>query len=131
MSLNALVGNSGETGPVCEGFSKEFKVLCDNAGIPCELSTGIGSNNAGSDNHMWNIVQIDGQWYGMDATWNDPNESDVPVTGLESNDYTLLGSDTPVDGMTFSESHQLKDMGPADGYDLTNEPALSPTPLAQ
>lgn len=52
---------------VCEGYSRAFKYLCDMVGIPCELVIG----NTDID-HMWNLVQIDGEWYHIDVTWDDP-----------------------------------------------------------
>lgn len=52
---------------VCEGYSRAFKYLCDMANIPCELVLG----DADID-HMWNLVQIDGEWYHIDVTWDDP-----------------------------------------------------------
>ena len=63
--LGALDGRIGTHGPVCEGYARAFKVLCDKLGIPCVLVDGA--------NHMWNYVQMeDGKWYGVDVTWNDP-----------------------------------------------------------
>lgn len=38
--LSALQGRSGREGPVCEGYSRAFKVLCDWARIPCVLEDG-------------------------------------------------------------------------------------------
>lgn len=52
---------------VCEGYSKLFQYLCYNIGI--NATQVIGTSNGG--NHMWNAVKIDGEWYQIDATWND------------------------------------------------------------
>lgn len=71
-SFGALVyGNA-----VCEGYSKAFKLLCDRAGIPCVLVGG----NAGGESHMWNYVQLDGAWYLVDATFDDPVGGDPRYT---------------------------------------------------
>lgn len=73
--------------PVCEGYSRAFKLICDELDIPCILITGRG-NGA---NHMWNYVQLeDGAWYAVDVTWNDTANTD---------DYLVVGADT------FSEDH--------------------------
>lgn len=53
---------------VCAGYSKAYQLLMEEAGIPCEYITGTA--NGGS--HGWNIVNIDGQWYHVDTTWDDP-----------------------------------------------------------
>ena len=56
---------------LCEGYAKAFKLLCNRAGIPCELV--IGTENGQS--HMWNYVQLDGQYYHMDVTFDDTTGS--------------------------------------------------------
>ena len=67
--------------PVCEGYAKALKMICDEMDIPCILVSGIGDGGE----HMWNYVQMeDGKWYAMDVTWNDS-------TG--HNGYLLVGKD--------------------------------------
>ena len=62
-----------EKSVVCEGYAKTFKYIMDGLGIPCILVSGTGTNSSGeTESHMWNYVQIDGAWYGIDATWDDP-----------------------------------------------------------
>ena len=73
---------------VCEGYAEAFKMLCDREGIPC--ITVIGTGNGGA--HKWNMVLMeDGEWYTLDATWDDQTESDNAVTFYE---YFLIGSNT-------------------------------------
>ena len=58
---------------VCEGYAKSFKYLMDELGIPCVIVIGKGTNSSGqSENHAWNYVQINGIWYAVDSTWDDP-----------------------------------------------------------
>lgn len=58
---------------VCEGYAKGFKYLMDELGIPCVIVIGKGTNSSGqSENHAWNYVQINGIWYAVDSTWDDP-----------------------------------------------------------
>ena len=53
--LSALTGSTGETGPVCEGYARAFKVLCGQKGIPCVLVDGTATSNGTSgEAHMWN-----------------------------------------------------------------------------
>ena len=82
---------------VCEGYSKSFKILCNEFGIPCILVSGTGISST-SGAHMWNYVQMeDGAWYGMDVTWDD---------SLGSYDYFLVGSGTQVTKQrTFGQDH--------------------------
>ena len=58
---------------VCEGYAKSFKYLMDGLGIPCTLVIGQATNSTGkTENHAWNYVQISGNWYAIDCTWDDP-----------------------------------------------------------
>ena len=59
---------------VCEGYSKAFQLLCDTAGVPCLIINGV-TNDETETLHMWNKVQMDGEWYNMDLTWDDPEGS--------------------------------------------------------
>ena len=51
---------------LCEGYSKAFMYLCQSVGIQCVCVAGY----AGED-HMWNMLRLDGEWYHMDTTWDD------------------------------------------------------------
>lgn len=58
---------------VCEGYAKAFKYLMDSIDIPCVLIIGKATNlEQKTENHAWNYVQIDGIWYAIDCTWDDP-----------------------------------------------------------
>ena len=58
---------------VCEGYARSFKYILDDLGIPCVLAIGTGTNSRGeTERHAWNYVEIDGQWYAIDCTWDDP-----------------------------------------------------------
>ena len=106
-SLKSLMGNFGINGPVCDGYSRGFKTVCDRLGIPVVLETGTASIGSHSELHMWMSVKVDGTWYGMDTTWNDPivKGKDGKVSGYENEKYLLVGNDTVVDGAKFGVSH--------------------------
>lgn len=139
---NALHGNKGENGPVCEGYARAFKVLCDRENIPCVLVTGDAKAFEGDtpEGHMWNYVQVGGAWYAVDVTWNDGDNS-----GADHSNWLLIGADKVQGGLKFTESHPcenrenglIKDTfitftnGPelsATDYDPTAEPVATPTP---
>lgn len=66
---------------VCESYAKLFVAVMDELGIPADYCTSDVMN------HMWNYVQLDGNWYHIDITWNDP----VPNTiGRSLHTYFLL-----------------------------------------
>lgn len=60
---------------VCDGYARLLKILCDNAGLRCEIITGYARSNMNrvgeqfKSNHRWNAVLLDSNWYLMDATW--------------------------------------------------------------
>lgn len=53
---------------VCEGYSRALDILCYLSGIECICISGTGNGGG----HGWNKVKIDGQWYNVDVTWDDP-----------------------------------------------------------
>lgn len=58
---------------VCEGYARAFKYLLDELDIPCVMVIGTGTNSQGeTENHAWNYVQLNGIWYAVDTTWDDP-----------------------------------------------------------
>ena len=58
---------------VCEGYAKAFKYLANSAGYECELMQGMATNSSGeSENHAWNCIKINDNWYEVDVTWDDP-----------------------------------------------------------
>ena len=108
--LSALRESTGALGPVCEGYSRAFKVLCDKLGIPCILAVGNakGSKYDSGEAHMWNEVQMGNEkWYAVDVTWNDPTGGNPgKVSGFENRFWLLLGkNDVVATDLTFAESH--------------------------
>lgn len=53
---------------VCEGYARAFQYLLYQAGVPCLFVTGDSKGVP----HAWNAVQLDGQYYYVDVTWDDP-----------------------------------------------------------
>lgn len=130
--ISALTGSEGTSGPVCEGYARAFKVLCDSAEIPCVLVDGnaINSSNKG-EAHMWNYVKVDDSWYGVDVTWDDPKGGNSgKVSGVENENYLLVGANSIPDsrsGLTFLESHPVENQVSSNGIAFINGPVLSLT----
>lgn len=55
---------------ICYGYSGSFQLLMDMLGIEC--ITVDGTINDDNDPHSWNMVNLDGSWYIVDVTWDDP-----------------------------------------------------------
>ena len=56
---------------ICLGYTTTFQLLMDLLEIPC--ITVEGSAYHGTEEHAWNQVQLDGEWYCVDVTWDDPS----------------------------------------------------------
>lgn len=75
-----IIGPLGHGVGVCEGIAKSVKILCDALGIWCVIA--ICGNNPEKGikyRHTWNIVRINGQYYHLDATFDNTlgrNEDD-------------------------------------------------------
>ena len=57
---------------VCQGYAVAFYVFMNELGIPCTLMLGDALDNGTSIGHAWNAVKLDGYWYFVDVTWDDP-----------------------------------------------------------
>lgn len=65
----ALVEKKG----VCESYARTYKYILDELGIENILVVGTATNSTGvTEDHMWNNVKLNGKWYAIDPTWDDP-----------------------------------------------------------
>lgn len=62
---SAFVGKSS----VCAGYSRAVQYLLNQLGIECIYVVGTAQNQ---EAHAWNIVQCEGKYYHVDATFGDP-----------------------------------------------------------
>ncbi len=63
-AYDALIDQSA----VCEGYTAAAYRMFTDAGIECKVITGVADGGP----HSWNIVKVDGNWYNIDLTWDDP-----------------------------------------------------------
>lgn len=97
--------NDAYKGPICEGYAESFKVLCDRLDIPCLIIPGTAVSGGSSGGHVWNAVRIDGVWYNVDVTWDDPTSTSLINQDNSRLDYFLVGQSTVCDGKVFSSTH--------------------------
>lgn len=77
---------------VCEGYSLAYRLLMNLLGIETQMViSGVLPEGVA---HAWNRVKIDGQWYNVDATWDDTPK----VLPFTLGDY-FLTSDAMFHGM--------------------------------
>ncbi len=89
---------------VCEAYSRAFKSAMDSLKIPCVLVEGVFRHSAAHiEAHMWDLVQVEGVWYGVDVTMDDPDPADEdplvdaygkPTDKVAYDDYLLAGDVT-------------------------------------
>ena len=53
---------------ICGGYSDIMSIYLN--------TLGIQNYKVTSENHIWNLVNLDGTWYHLDMTWDDPVASD-------------------------------------------------------
>lgn len=69
---------------VCQGYSYLFKYVLDSLGIECVTVPST------ENSHMWNKVKLDGEWYNVDVTYDDPQpDTSTNISHL----YFLLNDD--------------------------------------
>ena len=61
---------------VCDSYAKAYYLLLREAGIPVDRINNI--------DHAWNVVQLGGEWYYVDCTWDDPGN------GMEHHQYCFV-----------------------------------------
>lgn len=70
---------------VCTGYSAAFRLLASREGIECGYVTGKGLDG---EAHMWNYVSSGGDYYYVDATWDDPVSDDGEESKMH--DYFMI-----------------------------------------
>lgn len=66
---------------ICLGYATSFQLLMDLAGIEC--ITVVGASSGSSQDHAWNMVKLDEDWYCVDTTWDDPVGLPPGITYIE------------------------------------------------
>lgn len=77
-AYSALV--NGKT--VCAGYARAFQYLMHQLGIPCYYCTGYSG-----ENHAWNIVNLYGEYYNVDLTWDDTQPPTYQYFNKTDKDY--------------------------------------------
>lgn len=82
-AYNAL--SEGKT--VCQGYALLAYKMLTEAGVESKIIARSAGSGSDSEGHAWNLVKLDGKWYHLDCTWDDP----VPdVKGRVLYDYYNL-----------------------------------------
>ncbi|MDF2558398.1 MAG: copper amine oxidase-like protein [Bacillales bacterium] len=115
---------------VCQGYAEAIYLLLNMVGIECQMVYGTADNGSGKGpiNHAWNAVKIDGNYYMLDSTWDDPapdkagrvqydyfnvtssqlakdhtwEEASAPVCTATAANYYVVNRLVKIDGMVVS-----------------------------
>lgn len=98
---------------ICYGYSTTFQLLMDMLGIECLTVDGTieDTNRA----HSWNMVNLDGDWYHVDVTWDDPVGA-VPLLAYfnrPSDDFSMTFFNRKWDESAYPEALGGPYEGPA------------------
>ena len=97
---------------VCEGYTRAYAYLLRRCGIE--------SINCASDalNHTWNLVLIDGNYYHVDVTYDDPSiaSGSRSLQGLVRHDYFLL-SDSAIKAKKHDADDYINTLAKSTKYD--------------
>ena len=101
---NVVSGLRGEE-TMCVGYAQAFQMIANRMGYPTYNIYGYANNEA----HDWNIVQLNGVWYHVDVTFDDPINNDYPAPLVQTSYF--LRSDS-----AMAQTHRI------DSYNVPSAP---------
>lgn len=88
---------------VCQGYAETFDIFMYALGIKSQMEFGY----AGSSSHAWNLVKLNGNWYQVDTTWDDP-VMNPPISDFIQYKYFLIpDADMAVDHSWDKKSYPV------------------------
>ena len=64
---------------VCQSYCIAYAYLMEAVGIPCDMTANA--------NHAWNMIELGGEWFFVDTTWDDPTDAYTGTGGIERHLY--------------------------------------------
>lgn len=94
--VHTIVGALLNSACVCDGYSRAYRLLCDQIHISCIVAIGKSTQSENGGPHAWNFVKINNKVYHADITW----DSGLIAKGFPIPDYYFLRND-----VCFSKDH--------------------------
>ena len=90
---------------VCMGYAKAMQYLLLKQNILCTIVNGTASQG---EEHAWNLLMLDGQYYHLDATWGDDSYtvSNNSASQIGMKNYSFFCVTTE----EISKTHQIKNI---------------------
>ena len=90
IAYGVLFENNG----ICSGYTDLMAIYLNKLNVPNYRITNIAAN------HIWNAVMLDGKWYHLDVTWDDP----ISSRDILSHDYFLI---TTEEDLKLEQTHNF------------------------
>lgn len=69
---------------ICSGYTDAMQLFLE--------KLGLNNYRVASDSHTWNAVELDGKWYHLDLTWDDPVTVGVPDLNLLEHSFFMIST---------------------------------------
>lgn len=100
---------------VCDGYAKAFLAMAERSGLEVIRVMGKAANSSGQiESHAWNQVKVDGRWYNVDVTWDDPTVPDGYGDNLRYIYFLIPDSVIDADHFADSVKNTCTDSQPVD-----------------
>ena len=83
-NLRSIYGVFVEKKAVCAGYAKAFQYITNRLGMECTYVRGPCHDG---EWHAWNIIKLEGDYYYVDATWDDHTNTDERKNGRSEVSY--------------------------------------------
>ena len=113
---------------VCLGYSKAFQMIMQKLGFDCGICSGDANGS-----HAWNYIFLNGNYYWIDVTWDDPvcqNASDISSL---SHSYFLINDEILFRSRTLEDKNYFVPVCNSleENYFVKNQSYLTEYSLAQ
>ena len=97
---------------VCQAYALTAQRLLEAAELDARYVTGEGKGVA----HAWNAVKVNGSWYYLDTTWNDPSFDGADRPGMVGYGYFLGNTQKFKEDHTWDEALSPSSLGATYNY---------------
>lgn len=87
---------------VCSGYARAFQYFMNQFGIQSNVISGTADGGS----HSWNYVLLDGEYYWVDVTWDDPVSKDGSSQNLFHR-YMLVPDEVLLRNHTPNDLHEI------------------------
>ncbi|WP_026527128.1 leucine-rich repeat protein [Butyrivibrio sp. VCD2006] len=87
---------------VCSGYAYAYEKIMNRLGIECKYVTSDALS------HAWNIIKVNGKWYYVDCTWDDPTTLRVDTGACEHRNF-MRSKEALHDGYKGFSAHNSSD----------------------